>query len=1162
MSEKLLQTTRTPLLTARELAEYSEPKGKKVNYPTAQQQAVIEGAPIPTLVIAGAGAGKTETMSQRVLYLLSNYGLDPSRVLGLSFTRKAAKEFSTRLRKRIGYLAASGALPEAAGDPWYAASVNASTYDSFAGSLVKEHGILTTVTPGAQLITKAASWQIVDGILSTYRGKLPHDKASDLRTTIVQLAGQITSHGVEETDFANYLGRTRAELEAVCALKGPKTALKDFQKIIEKIDQVELLLPLLKRFKEYKQNHNLLDFADQMQLALEIVRQHPEVVTQIRGDYDAVLLDEFQDTSVNQMELLSTLFKDMSVTAVGDPNQAIYGWRGASAASLDLFHPMFSQEITGATLSLSTAWRNQPRILDVANVIAKPLAEKTYPGAEVITLQAAPHHPEGSGKVHFLYPETDYQEYDLVAQTMKAWKETYRDPETGVNSETYAVLARKKEHFAPLLEAFERHGLQASVVGLSGLVTQPAILDLRAILTACINPLYGPAVMRIVTNLDLPARDLKLLHTWAKELAKSRNQHTAQRTEFLLDAIDQPPAPGWATDKGTGFTERSHQQVKQLGIRLSKVREILDYDIPYILAKTIRLFDLDVEVAADPFVNHAPELFDAFLEVASSYQAESEHANLKNFLEWVETTVDAEDGLKTPALTVEPGVIQIMTVHQAKGLEWDRVAVVGLVEGSFPGYEGAHFSAKKATNAGLKEPFVFEHRPLKGWVTKVDELPYPLRQDYRFPTGENPDYPANAPILPQFPEFTGDDLKSNAEILADYFMQLAEHSEKEERRVAYVAFTRPKKELLLSGSWYKNGAKSIRIPSRYLQEAVFYADAQPTPHPLETEKDPIVWHRNLLEEIIAWEIATTRIFPRTPGHSRQLVNDSAKRVTQLIHQYLETPLTEITEVEFNPANQAQAEMVYSVQRALEAHKEQLKEQTTEVTVERLSATSATALLTDPEEFALRLRRPLPQQPSTAAALGTIFHQWAQTWCQKASSGELNEPLQTENAETSLETPDEVLYENLSPQQQKKLAQFQKRAKEIFTAELPTVVGLEIPFSFPHGKTTIRGQIDVLAKNGDKWKVIDWKTGAPPHSGKLTAEKEKQLAAYLGQLTLYRKAIAHQQGIAETEIAAELIFLGGADTIPIEERKITLADLEEKLPHVNIDHLFNTIFTQS
>lgn len=1162
MSENLLHPTRSKILTANDLAENSEPRGAKINYPTAEQQAVIEGAPIPTLVIAGAGAGKTETMSQRVLYLLSNYGIDPSRVLGLSFTRKAAKEFATRLRKRISYLAASGVLPEAADDPWCAASVNASTYDSFAGSLVKEHGMLANINPGAQLITRAASWQILDGILSTYRGKLPHDKAPTLRTTVVNLAAQMTSHGVTEQQLQAYLEDSRAELDAICQLKGTKTLAKDFERIIQRIDEVELLLPLLKRFKEYKQEHNLLDFADRMQVALEIVRANPEIVTQIRSDYDAVLLDEFQDTSVNQMELLSTLFKDMSVTAVGDPNQAIYGWRGASAASLDLFHPMFSDKVQGATLSLSTAWRNQPRILDVANVIAKPLAEKAYPGADVITLKAAPHHLEGSGKVHFLYPETDEIEYDLVARAIKAWKDTYRDPETGENTETYAILARQKYHFAPLLEACERHGLQASVVGLAGLVIQPAIQDLRAILTACINPLEGAAVMRIVNNLDLPARDLKLLYEWAKELAKTRNKHTQQRTEFLLDAIDMPPAAGWIPDKGTGFSQRSHQQIKQLSLRLSAVRSILDYDIPYVIAKTIRIFDLDVEVAADPFVNHAAELFDAFMEVAGNYQAETEHANLKNFLEWIETTIEAEDGLKTPTLKLEPGVIQIMTVHQAKGLEWDRVAVVGLVEGGFPGYEGAHHSAKNASDAGLKHPFTFDQRPQKGWVTKVEELPYPLRQDYRFPDGDGEKYPANFPILPQFPELDGEDMKSNAEKLKDYYFELAAHAEKEERRVAYVAFTRPKKELLLTGSWYKTGAKSIRLPSRYLQEAVFNANVTPVDYSLQTEDDIVVWHRDLLEEVMTIEIASKLVYPRLPGVSRRLVNDSAKRVTSLIHAYLDEPVEDIRQLEFDPSNKTQAEMIYSVERALAVHRARLADQIVEVAIDRLSATSATALLTDPETFALRLRRPLPVQPSAAASLGTIFHQWAQTWCQTASSADLPEPTQQLEVENSLETTDSALFENLSEDQLQQLHSFQSRAKEIFSPELPNVVGLEVPFSFQYGETTIRGQIDVLTHDGKQWKVVDWKTGRPPQAGKLSAEKEQQLAAYLGQLSLYRRAIAQQQGIAEADIAAELIFLGGDGQIPMENRRVTLEQLQEKLPHLEIDELFARIFTQS
>lgn len=1171
-----------PEITANVLAEYSEPRGAKINYPTVEQTLVIEGKPVPTLVIAGAGSGKTETMSQRVLYLIAKYGMQPERILGLTFTRKAAGEFSSRLRKRIGNLAQSGLLPHATSDPWFATSVNVSTYDSFAGNLVKEYGVLLGLDPNVKLITAAKSWQIIDGILETYQRKLPKDRASEIRKAALSLANELTSHGVTTAQLQAFIQKTTNCFENVPLAPRKRTIPKTILSAAEKLAEMELLLPLIDKFNQYKETEQLLDFADQMALALRLVREYPHVVANVRADYEAVLLDEFQDTSVAQMELLGTLFKDLAVTAVGDPNQAIYGWRGASAASLDLFLPRFATNPPGETLFLSTAWRNQPRILEAANLISAPLTEKTYPGVDVPTLQAAPHQVPGSGEVNYLFPYTNIEEYDLVAQQVKSWKLTYADPQTGENPETYAILVRSRAHFLPLIEALESYGLEAAVVGLGGLVTQPAVTDLRAILTACVDPSDGTAVMRLITNLDLPARDLKLLYAWARHQAKTRNQDLAEHTEFLLDAVDAPPPVGWSNDGGDGFTQRSYQQITLLRSRLEAVRAVLDQQIPYIIAKAIRVFDLDVEVAADPYVNLANNALDAFLEVATDFASQTDYARLNSFLDWINTTIEAEQGLKAPAVDVDPSVIQIMTIHQAKGLEWDRVAVVGLTEGSFPSYQGAHY-IRTGGMATLGPEFSFENRPQKDWMGNYSQLPHQLRLDYQFPSGE--------PILPEFVPLNGHDSDSLLEALEEYFVKLAAYGEKEERRLAYVAFTRPKKELLLSGAWYTLGKKSLQKPSRYLREIInsglakpaeisplvevieiLKRDTQAQTSVLETDNQPAIIFGN---ERVVWNEPTIPVesfsfasgqtqFPRRPGNSRTLVNESAKRVNQLMLEQWENPIDAAPQLEYDRANQTQSELVYSVQRAFANYQRQLENRVMEVSVNKLSATSAAKLLLEPEAYALQLRRPLPQAPSEAAGLGTIFHKWAQTWCQKAAEEPiLSEPAQVETTDSSHETEITALVETLSEKQKAQLDTFQTRAKKIFTAELATVVALEVPFSIQHGQVTIRGQIDVLAQVNGKWKVIDWKTGQPPtETSLLNSEKQAQLASYLGQLTLYRKAIAQQKQVPESEVVAELIFLGGKEELTLEQRRVSIDYLQNLLPEVKIEDLFSQLFANN
>src|SRR5690606_6254955 len=149
----------------------------------------------------------------------------------------------------------------------------------------------------------------------------------------------------------------------------------------------------------------------------DIVETAPDVRAELREQHRVVLLDEYQDTSVIQTRFLSALFRDSAVMAVGDPHQSIYGWRGASADNLYAFGRAFAEEQSATTYSLMTSWRNDDRILDVANRILEPLQR---PGLDVPALQSRPG--AGAGRVEVAFPHTVDDEAECVA----AWFEQRR----------------------------------------------------------------------------------------------------------------------------------------------------------------------------------------------------------------------------------------------------------------------------------------------------------------------------------------------------------------------------------------------------------------------------------------------------------------------------------------------------------------------------------------------------------------------------------------------------------------------------------------------------------------------------------------------------------------------------------------------------------------
>ncbi|HXP57670.1 MAG TPA: ATP-dependent helicase, partial [Streptosporangiaceae bacterium] len=372
--------------------------------PTAEQAAVIAAPAQPMAVIAGAGSGKSETMAARLVWLVANGLARPDRVLGLTFTRKAAAELAERVRSRLDRLRRSGIAVSAAesfdqaapsAGPATAAAVALatadaaipfagdpviSTYHAYAGRLVADHALREGLEPSMRLITPAESWQLAARIVAAYDGPMGDIGWGPPTVTaaVLALSGELSEHL-----------REPADVEAVGEwLDSRQAALGKLPAYIKKIMQSqrarEQLLPLTARYSAEKKAREVLDHGDQMALAARIASRHPEVGLAERSRYHVVLLDEYQDTSQAQLVLLRALFSGgHPVTAVGDPCQSIYGWRGASAGNLRRFSEDFPvlprpprPGVAGwpaPVKLLSTSFRNAGRVLDTAAVLQQRL---------------------------------------------------------------------------------------------------------------------------------------------------------------------------------------------------------------------------------------------------------------------------------------------------------------------------------------------------------------------------------------------------------------------------------------------------------------------------------------------------------------------------------------------------------------------------------------------------------------------------------------------------------------------------------------------------------------------------------------------------------------------------------------------------------------------
>src|SRR6185312_1516915 len=365
--------------------------------PTDEQAAVVAAPARAALVVAGAGAGKTETMAARVVWLVATGQVLPEQVLGLTFTRKAAQQLGVRVRTRLRRLAGSRLLDDLdpsgvrraallAGEPTVA------TYHAYAGRLVGEHALRLPAEPGARLLGSTGAWQLAHRVVTTWADDLDVDRVPATVTGyVLALAGELGEHLVEPGAVRAHAGALAALLDQ--APPGPRQRAEPSQRYRRWLEAQRMrhaLIPLVEAFGARKRSERALDFGDQLAIAARVAAEHPEVGVQERGTYRAVLLDEYQDTGHAQRVLLRALFgaapgapagRDApAVTAVGDPCQSIYGWRGASAGNLARFRTDFPGPAGPADeYGLLTSFRNPPQVLALANAVSAPL--RAAPGA-------------------------------------------------------------------------------------------------------------------------------------------------------------------------------------------------------------------------------------------------------------------------------------------------------------------------------------------------------------------------------------------------------------------------------------------------------------------------------------------------------------------------------------------------------------------------------------------------------------------------------------------------------------------------------------------------------------------------------------------------------------------------------------------------------------
>ena len=1102
--------------------------------PTDQQEKVITAPLKPTLVVAGAGSGKTATMSARVTYLVASGQVDPSQVLGLTFTRKATHELRERIENRLGQLYRyPGWTASSSNDTQeltaVAGEATVATYNSFAGALVREWGLEVGLETDTAVLTPASSWQIMYELMENWGQEFeePFSSLDSATELALQVANSLNENLLSVDEARELMADLGQNLKDLRSVRGAAKAI-DAKSLPAMTKRIQVL-DLVERYIDYKRENSLVDFGDQVALACRIVtdeRVGPRVIAQYRDRFKAVLLDEFQDTSVAQTILLSRLFAGCGVVAVGDPNQAIYGWRGASSAALGQFHRHFSNG-AGPVLQLSTAWRNDPQILQAANRISDPLRASGQ--VKVEKLVKRPGVGDERGKVWAARVQDGLAEAELIAKFLaQRWSP----------SKSMAVLCRTRSQFTPIVAALIERGIPVEVVGLGGLLDVPEVADVRALMSVALDPTSADRLMRLIDLVGIDAADLDVVWSFARELVNARASAGQSSAEPLLaEALSEIVVNFGAFEAfckkyACALSPAGLYQAKRLGRILQEANGAANLELVDFISWAERALGLDVEAAARVDVNEVGARALAALRAqATSFKSQNPEAGAQVFLGWLNAAQDQERGLELPEVEPAPGAVQVLTVHASKGLEWDIVVVPGLVEANFPSYR----SRPKEDYTVLAN----------SWITQVSEFPHTLRRDY--------DSLPPCPFIGLSPQAGKDAILAAGE---EYRSELGKWEVAEERRLAYVAYTRARSQLLLTTSHYAALSKTPKMTSRFLKElersqmVQFLADDERDddlnnraldqssvsvwPHQLDalaSLEEPGVAEPSVAEPDGAG-LSAAAPGQAVPGQAvlgKQAGLSLRLRAAALVSAAGGCQGAGSEEALQIPEGLApQLDDWWRQARLLLQERQIRQENGQEIVLPSHLAATAMAKV-GKEDFIMSLRRPLPPPPSKAARLGTAFHE------------EMSQRLNSEGTLLSLA---EAGSDRLSPADRKQVNDWLDNVADLEILQGYSPYATEIDQEIRLAGFNVRCRIDAVFKAVEKgraqWLIVDWKTGGQ--------------RVRVDQLSLYVHAWAASQGVDISQVRAAYVYVQDGHVDELRPRQIIGLDVfKERLETLRAQH---------
>ena len=977
--------------------------------PTDEQWRAITMPLEPTVLIAGAGSGKTSVIAARIVYLAlaalgrvdATGGVLPGNVLALTFTVKATDNLRSRIRRALaGVDLARGDEPEI---------IN---YHALAAQVIDRYGMLAGIERG-RVLSQAQRVTIAGRVLDEM--SFEHVKTEWQQSVvdkILNLDGQIANHLIDPDDVVAFVS------ERLPVFKQIARTDRVYFTALERIE----LAKAVGVFRRLKRDLGVIDFGDQIELAVTVATEHPQVGQEYRDRFAAVLLDEYQDTNVAQAKLMRAMFAGgHPVTAVGDPDQNIYAWRGASLSNLFDFPTDFPKAdgSPAERLPLFTNFRSGARILQAADTIIEPLPAAQRPDPDK---RLVPFGPNGEGEVTVTSHGDELTEARAIADRIGALREA------GSSWSEIAVLCRTSRLFFLLQQTFAERDIPAEIVGLAGLLRTPEVVEVMAYARAANDAMASVALARILMGprYRVGFKDLALVASWAKgkNYAWREDGGDDEETPFLFaEALEH-------LGEVEGLSDEGRIRLEEFRDELSALRVEARRPVPEFLGEVIRRIGIVEELEADVDRAAAAQRsrnLAAFVDQVHAFEPVEGELTLRAFLDYVDSVEALDKEEWAPVQPSDADSVKVMTIHQAKGLEFDHVFVPGVAAGLMPSKRIQQNPAERGYS-----------------------LDFELRGD--------------AAILPAFDG-----------VLSHFKRDLQAQEVIEERRTMYVALTRARRSLHVSASnWYGENVKA-KGPSEFFADLAEWGTtsgkAAVTIEAGEirredgagtAEQNPMLGYRESL--VRDWP------GPARPDDASDQFPDGWRRtaVAAIEVGAVQTALVDA----LSPDERATFERVATDRRQLAAHLRDREAVEGAPSVERApQAVGASDLITHtqcPKRFYWSRVRPLPRFSGPAARIGTEVHAWIER--RARGQGQLLE------IGDRPDLTDEELAGD--PGRVERLRDSFLASR--FASAAPLYA--ERAFLLRLGEFTVGGRIDAIFGEPDgPWEIVDWKTGRRPAS---------------------------------------------------------------------------------